>query len=122
MASTSSVSQANAELACNPKRSGENLPAPKLCLSFSWPAQTLPELPPEDSLYWVGLENQQEPRQIWALSSWKSHSKKGRPVLSDSLERSRLAWGKRRAGEVPDPARKGCQIGLPRGGDTCTEA
>lgn len=30
MASTSSVSQANAELACNPSRSGENLPAHKL--------------------------------------------------------------------------------------------
>lgn len=33
MANTSSVSQANAELACNPRRSGENLPAPKLCHS-----------------------------------------------------------------------------------------
>lgn len=28
MASTSKVSQANAELACSPRRSGENLPAP----------------------------------------------------------------------------------------------
>lgn len=34
MASTSSVSQAKAELACNPRRSGENLWAPKLCHSM----------------------------------------------------------------------------------------
>lgn len=36
MASTSSVSQANAELACSPRRSGENLSAPSLCHSVSW--------------------------------------------------------------------------------------
>lgn len=35
MASTSRVSQANAELACSPRRSGENLPAAKLCHSLA---------------------------------------------------------------------------------------
>lgn len=44
---------------------------------------------------------------FWVLSSWKSHSRKGRPILSDSLEGSGLAWGKLRAGEVPDPAGRG---------------
>lgn len=57
MASTSNVSQANAELACSPKRSGENLWAPKL--SFDGPAQTLPKQPLGDSLCWVGLETRQ---------------------------------------------------------------
>lgn len=57
MASTSTVSQANAELACKPRRSGENLPAPKL--SLDWLAQNLPKHPLGDSLCWVGLETQQ---------------------------------------------------------------
>lgn len=57
MASTSSVNQANAELACNPRRSGENLPAPTHP-SCHWVGGCRPSLR-SAHLCWVGLETRQ---------------------------------------------------------------
>lgn len=69
MANTSSVSQANAELACSPRRSGENLPAPKLCQSVGWLSPSLSICLGTACIWGAGRV---ETKRIWALS-WKSH-------------------------------------------------
>lgn len=103
MARTSNVSQANAELACSPRRSGENLWAPEL--SPDRPAPTLPTHLGTACAGWG-----------WRLAVTRldlgpvlaqSHPRKGRPVLSDSL--TSPLRGKPRAGEGPGPAWRGPQ-------------
>lgn len=103
MASTSSVSQANAELACSPRRSGENLPTPELCQ---------PQLAGSDPPTAGG-----QPLVAGVRARDPAGTKMDMgPVLeipsrvTDSPERSGWDGGKCRAGQVCDPVgREGVQ-------------